>query len=356
MAELSAGQIADAVGGRVEGDADAPIRAVAPLDSAGPGDLSFVANARYRGYLQGTRAGAVLLAEELLGAAPASAARIVVEDAHLALYRVLPLLYPEPSGEPGVHPTAVVHESVSLGERASVGPYSVIGAGARIGADVRIGPHVVIGDACDVGPGTVIHPHATLYGGVRTGARCVLHSGVRLGRDGFGYVWSDGGHRKIPQIGGCVLGDDVEVGANTNIDRGSIGDTVIGSGTKIDGLVHIGHNVRVGRHVVLVAQVGVSGSTVIGDGAVLGGQAGVGGHLTIGDRARVGAQAGVTADVPTGETYSGYPARPHRESLRAQGSVFRLPRLVERVRKLERAIFGDGDRDRDERVDTDDTR
>lgn len=338
MPELSVGEIAEAVGGRVEGDGTATIHGVGPLESAGPGQLSFVANARYRGYLQRTRAGAVLLTEDLLAAAPDGLARIVVADAHLALFRVLQLLHPPTPTEPGVHPTAVVDPSARIAEGVSVGAHAVIGAGSEIGAGCEIGANAVIGAGCEVGEGTRIHPSATVHDGVRMGRACVIHAGARIGRDGFGFVWAEGGHRKVPQIGGCVLGDEVEVGPNTNIDRGSLGDTVIGSGTKLDALVQIGHNVRVGRSVIMAAQVGVSGSTTIGDGAVIGGQAGIGGHITIGAGARIGAQAGVTASVPDGATYSGYPARPHREALRAQGLLSRLPRLLDRVKKLEREM------------------
>lgn len=343
MPELSIAEIAEAVDGRVEGDGIATISGVAPLETAGPTELSFVANPRYRGYLQRTRAGAVLLPAELVGSAPDGVVGIVVEDPHVALYRALQLLHPPIARQAGVHPTAVVDGTVTLGEGASVGPYAVVGPRSRIGAGCGIGAHTVIGADCEIGDGSVLHPHVTLYDRVRMGAGCVIHSGARLGRDGFGFVWVDGGHRKVPQIGGCVLGDEVEIGANSNIDRGSIADTVVGSGAKVDSMVHLGHNVRVGQHVILVAQVGVSGSTSIGDGAVLGGQAGVGGHLTIGAGARIGAQAGVTASVPDGATYSGYPARPHREALRAQGGLARLPQLITRVRELERAIFGRND-------------
>lgn len=340
MPELSVGEIAEAVDGRVEGDRSARIEGVGPIESAGPGQLSFVANARYRGYLQRTRAGAVLLTEDLLPAAPAGLARIVVADPHEALYRVLRLLHPISTPEAGAHPTAVVDPTARIGEGVSIGPHAVVGAGSEIGKGCAIGASAVIGSGCTVGEGTQVHAGATLYDRVRVGRHCVIHSGARIGRDGFGFVWADGGHRKIPQVGGCVLGDEVEVGANTNVDRGSVGDTVIGSGSKLDALVQIGHNVRLGRFVIIAAQVGVSGSTVIGDGVVIGGQAGIGGHLTIGAGARIGAQSGVTASVPEGASYSGYPARPHREALRAQGLLSRLPRLLERVRRLEEQTGG----------------
>jgi UDP-3-O-[3-hydroxymyristoyl] glucosamine N-acyltransferase len=211
-----------------------------------------------------------------------------------------------------------------------------------VGPRARIGAQVVIGRGCRVGADALIHPHATLYDGVEVGERCIVHSGARLGSDGFGYVPEGGVLRKVPHVGGCRLEADVEVGANTTIDRGSIGDTVVGAGTKIDNLVQIGHNCRIGRGVIIVSQAGISGSTRIGDGAVLGGQSGFQGHIEVGAGARVGAQAGVTASVAAGETVSGYPARPHREAMRAQAALFKLPELLKRVKAIERAVFGNG--------------
>jgi UDP-3-O-[3-hydroxymyristoyl] glucosamine N-acyltransferase len=341
MQELSVAEIAALVGGETRGDARLRIRGVAALESAGSHDLSFVANPRYLAYLQGSRAGAVLVSTDLSDRVPEHLTRVVVAEPHVALYHVLTHFHPTRPPVAGVHPSAVVEPGAVLDAGVSVGPLAVIGAGARLARNCRIGAHVVVGAGSTVGEESVIHPHVTLYPGVEIGARCVVHSGARIGRDGFGFVWVDGGHRKVPQVGGCRLEDDVEVGNNVTIDRGSITDTVVGQGTKLDSLVHLGHNVRVGRHAILVAQVGVSGSTRIGDGAVIGGQVGVAGHISIGAGARVGAQAGVTADVPPGETYSGYPARPHREALRAQGWLFRLPELVKRLRELERAVLGE---------------
>jgi UDP-3-O-[3-hydroxymyristoyl] glucosamine N-acyltransferase len=172
--------------------------------------------------------------------------------------------------------------------------------------------------------------------------RVIVHSGVRLGTDGFGYVWKDDAHEKVPQIGGCVIEADVEIGANSTIDRGSIGDTTVGAGSKLDNLVHVGHNVRIGRKVLVAGQVGIAGSATLGDGSIFGGQVGVGGHIAVGAGARIGAQAGVIGDVPPGETYSGYPARPHREALRAQAGMFRLAGLIRRLKRLEAKVFGSG--------------
>lgn len=342
MPQLTLEQIARAVGGEAFGDASRAVRGVRPLDEAGPDDLSLVASPKYAAYIRGTRAGALLVARSVDAELPEDASGVRVDDAHAALPPILARLYPERAPEPGVHPTAVVEEGAEVAPDASVGPHAVVGAGSRVGAGARLGAHVVVGRGCRVGEGTTLHPHAVLYDGAEVGARCVIHAGARIGADGFGFVWKDGAHRKVPQVGGCRIGDEVEIGANSTVDRGSIGDTVVGRGSKVDNLVHVGHNARIGEHVLIVAQVGISGSTRVGDGAVLGGQAGIGGHLTIGAGARVGAQAGVMGDVPAGASVSGYPARPHAEAMRAQGALFRLPRLRDRVRALERAVRGLG--------------
>lgn len=246
----------------------------------------------------------------------------------------------EPLPSPGIHPTAVLGEGVELGEGVAVGPCVVIGDGARIGDRSRIGAHAVVGRGCVLGPDTVIHPRATLYPDVVTGAGCVVRSGARLGPDGFGFAFVEGRHRKIPQVGGCVLGDGVEVGENATIDRGSIGPTVVEDGCRIAALVHVGHNAHLGRAVVLGPLAGVAGSAVIGDGADIGGQVAIVGHLTVGRGARVAWRGGVTQSVPEGEAVAGTPARPLREARRAAALFLRLPKLLARLRALERAVPG----------------
>lgn len=335
---MKASQIALAAGGRFEGSADPDITGVAPLDRAGPAELSIVAQPKYLGDVANSRAGALLLAEALADRVTSGAAFIVVPDVHRALAAVLPVLLPEPPVVEGIDPTARVAPGAQLGRDAALGPYAVIGAGARIGDRVRIGAHTVVGRDCELGDDVILHPHVVLYPRTMLGARSIVHSGARIGVDGFGYAFTPEGHRKVPQVGRCRIGNDVEIGANTTIDRGSIGDTEIGDGVKIDNLVHIGHNVRIGELSVVVAQVGIAGSTRIGRGVTLAGQAGIPGHLTIGDGATIAAQAGVFGDVPAGETWSGYPARPHKESLRTLAALARLPQTMERLRALERQL------------------
>jgi UDP-3-O-[3-hydroxymyristoyl] glucosamine N-acyltransferase len=250
------------------------------------------------------------------------------------LLSLLPTLYPEKSAVPGVAPTARIGKGAVIGERVSIGEYAVVGPDAKLAAGVTIGAHCVIGEGVSIGEGTRLWAGATIYPGATLGARTIVHSGVRIGCDGFGYVFRDGVHNKIPHVGRCIIGDDVEIGANTTIDRGSIDDTVVGNGTKIDNLVHIAHNVRIGEKCLIMAQVGIAGSVTVGDGAILAGQAGISGHISIGAGARLAAQAGVFGDVPAGESWSGYPARPHRESLRASAALFKLAGMMRRLEKL----------------------
>ena len=337
---MKASAIAQAVDGRFEGGSDPDLTGAAPLDHAAPTDLTLLTSPRYAGEADTTAAGAILVTEDLAGRVRDGLPRIVVRDVHGALSVLLPLLYPPTRPNPGVHPTAVLEPGVSLGDGVSIGAHAVVGSGTRIADRVVVGHHAVIGRLCRIDADAYLHAHVTLYDGVSVGARSVLHAGVRAGVDGFGYAHRDGRHHKVPQVGRCVIGADVEIGANSCIDRGSIGSTIIGDGCKIDNLVHIGHNVRLGEHCILIAQVGIAGSTRAGKYVTFGGQAGINGHISLGDGATVAAQAGVFGDVAPGETVSGYPARPHREALRAQAGLFRVADLMKRLRALERAVLG----------------
>ena len=330
---ITAEAIAALVSGELVGDGSVAVSGIAPLDRAEATHLSIVASAKYAPLLATSKAGVVLIDPEFRDVA-GTATRIIVKQPQEKLLPLLAKLYPQTQPSPGVAPTARIGRGARLAENVSIGEYAVIGAGVVLGEGVTIGAHSVVGENVRIGPGSRLWPSVTIYPGATLGTRVFVHSGARIGSDGFGYVFRDGMHTKIPHVGRCVIGDDVEIGANTTIDRGSIDDTVIGRGTKIDNLVHIAHNVRVGEKCLIMAQVGVAGSVSIGDGAILAGQAGISGHLTIGAGARLAAQAGVFGDIPAGETWSGYPARPHRESLRASAALFKLAGMMRRLEKL----------------------
>ncbi|MBX9927521.1 MAG: UDP-3-O-(3-hydroxymyristoyl)glucosamine N-acyltransferase [Gemmatimonadaceae bacterium] len=331
---LTAAALAAAVGGELRGDGAVEVSGVAPLDRATSADVSFLGAAKYADAFATTCAGVVLLSPELAESVGTVAARVIVAKPQEAMLALLPQLYPEPVATPGTDPTARIAPDAVIGADVAIGPYVVIESGARVGARTRLDAHCVIASGAVVGEGCHLYPHVTLYGGARVGDRVRLHSGVRVGSDGFGYVFGGGAHQKIPHVGRAIIESDVEIGANCTIDRGSIDDTVIGAGTKLDNLVHVGHNVRIGRLCLLMAQVGVAGSARIEDGVILAGQSGVAGHLTIGAQARVAAQAGVISDVAPKETVSGMPARPHREMLRGQAATAKLAEFMKRVERF----------------------
>ncbi len=339
-------QAAEATGGRVVGDGGAAFERVSPVHDSGPNDLALLVDRRYAADLVECGARALLVSEELSALEGGPADRLVAADPDHALVTLLALLHPASAPAWEVHPSAVIDPSATLAGRASVGPNAVIGAGAEIGGDVRIGANCVVGEMARVGAGSVLFPSVTLYPNCVLGERVIVHAGTRIGVDGYGYVQQDGGHVKVPQVGGCVIEDDVEIGANCTIDRGSIGCTRVGAGSKLDNLVHLGHNVVVGRHSLVVAQVGIAGSTRMGDGVAVGGQAGLVGHLKIGAGAKIGAQAGVISDVGPGQVVSGYPARDHRSYLRAMARLMRLPEMAKRIRRVERRLEAPGTRDR----------
>ena len=339
---LRLSQLADHLGAKLVGDPGRVIEGVATLETAGAKDVAFLARRKYLPYLGATGAAAVLISRDMGEIdAPPDTSLLWVEDAYLALAETLSLLYPEAKHEAQIAPTALVAQGVELGSEVSIGAYSVVEAGAKLGDGVTVGPLCFIGENCVLGAGTELKDQVSLYANTEVGARCILHSGTRVGVDGFGYVVQENQHRKVPQIGRCVLEDDVEVGANVCIDRGSVGETRVGAGTKIDNLVHIAHNVSIGKGCIIVAQVGIAGSTTIGNGVALAGQVGIVGHLHIGDGARVAAQAGVSHDIPAGETWFGYPARPRTEAMRASAAFLKLPELIRRVRRIERQLNSD---------------
>jgi UDP-3-O-[3-hydroxymyristoyl] glucosamine N-acyltransferase len=327
--------LAKALGGEFEGDPKLRLKAAAGLEDAAPGTIVRVEHPRY---LPSAISGAAsaLLVDAALNVEGKACVR--VPHVRLAFARCLELFTPEDAVDPGIHPSAVVDESAEVSEQAYIGPLVVVGRRSRIAAGAVIHAHTVIGDDCSVGPDSVLFANVVLYQGTTVGARVRLHGGVVLGADGFGYVWDGSRHRKIPQVGRIRIEDDVEIGANSCVDRGTTTETVIGAGTKIDNLVQIGHNVRTGPHCLIISHVGIGGSATLGTGVVVAGEAGIKDHATVGDGAVVGAQAGVWGDVPPGGRVSGNPARDHREEMRIQGSLGKLPQLLKRVRELERRL------------------
>ncbi len=329
-------ELAEIVGGEVVGDGNIEIRGVAGIREAVPGEITFVANPRYAEFLEGTKASAVIGGREL----PTVKPLIRIENPYYAYLQVLSLFaadlaisYPR-----GVHETAVVDPGVVLGQNVAVGPFCHICEGVRIGDNTTILQGVFVGVGSRIGDDCLIYPGGTIREGTEIGSRVILQPGVVLGSDGFGYVRNGSSQHKVPQIGRVVIEDDVEIGANSCIDRATTGETRIRRGTKIDNLVQIAHNVVVGEDSVLAAQAGVSGSTEIGRHVVIAGQAGLVGHIQVGDRVTIGAQSGVTKSIPDDTTVSGYPAREHRQAKRIHAHTAMLPELVERVRELERRI------------------
>jgi UDP-3-O-[3-hydroxymyristoyl] glucosamine N-acyltransferase len=301
---------------------------VAGLDSADAASLSFFGASRYADEAAVNGAGVVLVTRALADRVAHVPARIIVGVPQEAMLTAVALLYRPAAFEPGIDPSATVAEGARIGEGVAIGPRAVVGRGVAVGPRTQIGAGVVLGDGVTVGQDCIIYPNVSVYADSHLGDRVLIQAGAVIGSDGFGYVFRDGAHQKVPHVGRCVLESDVEIGANTTIDRGSVGDTVIGAGTKIDNLVQIGHNVRMGRLCLVMSQVGISGSVRIGDGVIIAGQAGVAGHVTIGVGARIAGQAAVFGNVPAGETWSGYPARPHRDSLRTQAAAQKLPALL----------------------------
>lgn len=340
---IAASELATLVGGRLIGPGDVTVAGIAPLERAGPGDLSFLAATRYLPYFQRTRASVTLVDPKFADALGGPATRIVVPDPHAALLAVIPALYPEAPWQAGVHLTAVIGQGATWDDPVAIGPYAVVGANVHLGKGVRIGARCVLGDGIAVGDDTQLFPGVTAYAGTTIGKRVIVHAGTVLGSDGFGYVPGRGGaaHRKIPHVGRCLIADDVEIGANACIDRGSIDDTVVGPGSKIDNLVHLAHNVRIGARCLIMAQAGIAGSVQVEDDAIIAGQSGIADHVTIGSGARVLVQSGVIADVPARTTISGYPARPHRDVLRAAAALYRLLKIVDELETLVQADADD---------------
>ena len=331
-------ELADWLGATFEGDGEKELIGVAPLESAGACDVAFAATRKAIAQAESSAAGCLLVPPEW----PSPSYRTVIRVAQprTAFARALNRFYPTAELNPGIHPTAVIGQDVEVGAMVYVGPHAVVGDGTRIGASCSIGAGSVVGKRVNLGEGCILQPNVTIYDNVDIGRRSILHSGAVIGADGFGYVMEEGHWQKFPQVGRVEIGDNVEIGANSCVDRAAMGVTSIGEGTKLDNMVHVGHNCRIGRHVVVAAQTGFSGGVVVEDYAVIGGQVGIGDKARIESRAVLGSGCGVLTSkiVRSGETVWGTPARPLKTHLEQLANLARLPDLRREVGEIKRRI------------------
>lgn len=339
--QLTAREIAAITGGTLAGNSEVIVTGVAGIKEARPGDATFVGHAKYAAALKITQASVVLLTQALADtvAGQLPAALVIVENPMPAFARLVEKITPPPVRfAPGIHSTAVIAPTAKLGKDVSIQPHAVIEADTIIGDRSVIGAGNFVGAGSRVGADCVFHSNVTLREYTIIGSRVILHAGVVLGADGFGFEMVEGRHKKIPQLGNVEVGDDVEIGANTAIDRARFGTTRIGRGTKIDNLVQIGHNCVIGEHCIICGLVGMAGSTIVGNYVTIAGQVGIAGHLTIGDKSIIMAQAGVTKDVPPGSFMLGAPAVPHKEFKKVNAATQRLPETLIKLRELEQQI------------------
>ena len=335
--EFTARMIAELVGGTVEGDDNITVNTFAKIEEGHPGALSFLANPKYIHHIYSTRSSIVLVANDFVAEQPIESTLIRVESPYAAMATLMTvvdeLLNPRPTG---IEQPVYISQGVDIPEDIYLGAFAYLGENVKLGHNVKIYPQVYLGRNVIVGDNTVIYPGAKIYNNVVIGADCIIHAGAVIGADGFGFApLPDGSYRKTPQMGNVVIEDNVEIGANTTIDRATIGSTRIGKGTKLDNLVQIAHNVTVGQSTVMSAQVGIAGSTHVGNNCVFAGQVGVAGHINIGDRVTVGAQSGIPNSVSDDSQVMGYPAIPGRGFARQAALLRRLPDLFDRVKELE---------------------
>lgn len=335
MPEVTVGEIVDFVEGKYAGPRDVRVVGVAALADAGERHISFLSNPRYAPQLESTRAAAILVGDDIDSQSPRY---IRVKNPYFAMARVVQRWFAERPAPKGISPLASISPTARLGSNVAVGPFTTIGDNVTVGDNTIIYQGVSIEAGSSIGAQTIIYPLVSIYDRSSIGTRCIIHSGVVIGADGYGFAQEGGRHHKIPQVGTVRIEDDVEIGAGSCIDRGALGETVIGEGTKIDNLVQIGHNVKVGKHCLLVSQVGIAGSTELGDYVVAAGQSGFGGHLKIGNQVQVAAKTAVLEDVPDKTKVMGIPAIPFREFGRREVWLSRLPELAKRIEELEKKL------------------
>ena len=336
MVTRTLAELAAELNGQLVGDGSVVIHDVAGIREALQGDITFIANSRYEAYLDETRASAVICARD---SRQAEVPLVLVDNPYLSFQQAVRIFRPDRDRPgPGVHPTAAVSEGAMLGRDVSIGAWCVVESGARIGDHAVVMAQSYIGARVEIGADSYLYPRVAVREDCVIGQRCILHPGVVVGSDGFGFVLDQGRYHKVPQVGNVVIGDDVEIGANTTIDRATTHCTKIGDGTKIDNLVQIGHNVVIGKHCIIVAQVGISGSTELEDYVTLGGQTGLVGHIRVGQGAMVGGQSGVTKSIGRKAVVSGTPAMPHGPWKRVQALLQRLPLMFQRLRDVEERV------------------
>jgi UDP-3-O-[3-hydroxymyristoyl] glucosamine N-acyltransferase len=327
-------EIADLIGGKIADDGEFDITGAAGISDAKEGDITFLAGTKWLKNLKFSKASAVLVKETI---EEIEKPQVVVANPKYAFAKLLSIFYEKQHPFMGVSGEAFVSEHANIGAKVTVYPFAYISSGAKIGSGTIIYPFVFIGENTSIGDNCMIYPSATIREGVCIGSRVIIHAGSVIGSDGFGYVFAEGAHKKIPQIGGVIIEDDVEIGANVTIDRATTGNTIIGKGTKIDNLVQIGHNVRVGKNAILVAQSGIGGSSEIGEGVILGGQAGVADHVIIESGTMIGAKGGAMGEMKR-DIYSGILPMPHREWLKAMAVFAKLPELNKKIREIEEEV------------------
>jgi UDP-3-O-[3-hydroxymyristoyl] glucosamine N-acyltransferase len=325
-------ELAAWVGGTVIGDGDVDISGVAAIEDAQPGEITFISNPKYLSMLSATKASAVIASPKVSqGGKPL----LSVANPYLAFAKILDLYTQKPYEPKGIDPQASISPTARMGKEVTIYPLVCVGDRCSIGNRVTLYPGVSVGEDSSIGDESILHAHVSIYPGTIIGKRVILHSGVVVGGDGFAYVKDGKKNVKIPQVGHVEIGDDVEIGANTTVDRAALGKTVIGRGVKIDNLVMVAHNVAIGEDSIIVAQVGISGSTKIGSNVTLAGQVGLAGHITVGDNVMVGAQSGVMSDLPPNAAYTGSPAIPHREQLRVVSATVKLPEMRKTLKEIE---------------------
>ena len=339
---LTLGELARRLGGKVVGNKGISIRGVMTIDEAQAGDITFIANEKYSKKLATTRASAVIVSPafsgQQTGGRGPKPALLVTENPYLAFARAVDLFKPEEVHPKGIHPTATICPTARLGQEVSIYPRVFVGERTRLGDRTVLMPNVYVGEDCQIGEDTILYPNVVIYPGTVIGKRVRIHSNTVIGSSGFGFAPEEEGYFPIHQVGNTILEDEVEIGANTTIQRGALGATRIGRGTKIGSQVQIAHNVEIGENTLLIGQVGIAGSAKIGSRVILAGGVGVVGHVTVGDDVKVGARSGVTNDLPSGGTYLGYPAEPIKKMRRTQVAMHRLPAMMELLRSLKRQV------------------